>query len=286
MLDFPLIDTHLHLWDPDQIRYPWLDDLPELNRPFVWADFEAATAGLHVEHVVFLQCEAEPAEYRKETAWVTSLAARDRRLAGIVTWAPVERGAAAREDYTWLAANPLVKGVRRIIQFEPDPAFCLRPAFVEGVRLLAEFDLHFELCLKGDEQFQHAVELVRRCPEVRFVLDHIGKPFIEDGMMSPWDEHLEALAALPNAWCKLSGVVTEASLSAWTLADVRQYIEHAIESFGWDRVMFGSDWPVVTRAGTYARWVETLAKSVKTASNHDVRKLFAENARAFYRLAV
>ena len=248
------------------------------------ADFYAAAAPIEVEKMVFVQCEADPSQSQAEADWVTDLAMTDPRIAGIVPWAPLERGEDARKDVARLAANPLVKGVRRIIQFEPDPWFCLQPAFVDGVRMLAEYNLHFELCIKGDDQFRNAITLVEQCPNVRFVLDHIGKPFIKSHILSPWDELMEVFARLPNTWCKLSGLVTEADHDAWTLADLAPYIEHVIECFGWDRVMYGSDWPVASQATRYARWVETLAKSIKTASKTDVQKLYAENARAFYRL--
>ncbi|MEZ4701651.1 MAG: amidohydrolase family protein [Rhodothermales bacterium] len=284
MIDFPIIDTHLHLWDPGRLRYAWLDDIPLLNKPYLLDDFNAATAPLEIEQMVFLQCEADYSQYQAEADWVTGLAAADPRIAGIVPWAPLERGAAARDAVAKLAANPLVKGIRRIIQFEPDPWFCLQPAFVEGVNLLAEFNLHFELCLKGDDQFRNAITLARECPDVRFILDHIGKPFIKSRIMSPWDELMEQFAGLPNTWCKISGLVTEADLENWALADLIPYVEHVIDCFGWDRVMYGGDWPVVLQAATYARWVETLAKSIKTASKADTKKLFCDNARAFYRL--
>ena len=284
MLDYPIIDTHLHLWDPGRLRYRWLDDIPLLNKPYLLDDYYAAVAPIEIEKMVFLQCEAVPSQYQAEADWVAQLARTDPRIAGIVPWAPLELGEGARDAVARLAADPLVKGIRRIIQFEADPWFCLQPAFVEGVRMLADYSLHFEICIKGDDQFRNAVTLVEQCPNVRFILDHIGKPFIKSRILSPWDELMEVFARLPNTWCKVSGLVTEADHEAWTLSDLAPYIEHVIECFGWDRVMFGSDWPVASQATTYPRWVETVAKSIKTASKSDVRKLFAGNARTFYRL--
>ncbi len=286
MLDFPIIDTHLHLWDPGALRYPWLDDLPLLNRPYLLDDFDAATASVDVAAMVFLQCEVTPAQYRQEAEWVSKLAERDPRIAGIVPWAPLEKGETARDEVAALAADPLVKGIRRIIQFEDDPAFCLQPAFVDGVRMLADFGLHFELCLKGDDQFENAIALVDRCPGVRFILDHIGKPFIKEGLLSPWDEYIVELAERPHAWCKISGLATEADTECWTSAELHPYIEHVIDCFGWDRVVYGGDWPVAVQATTYPRWVETLAKAIKTASRTDAHKLFVDNAISFYRLSV
>lgn len=285
MIDFPIVDTHLHLWDTRNLRYPWLDDLPPLNRPFLLDDFRQACGALAVEQMVFLQCDADFSQYREEAAWVTRLAEREPRIRGMVPWAPLEKGEAAREEVAALARNPLVKGVRRILQSEPEADFCLRPGFVDGVRLLADFDLHFELCLKGDDQFRNAITLARRCPEVRFILDHIGKPFIIDGVLEPWKGLMQELAALPNTWCKISGLVTEADLERWTPEDLKPYLDWALHCFGWDRVMYGGDWPVATLAAPYTRWVETLAWAVRDAPAAQRRKLFRDNAVAFYRLS-
>jgi L-fuconolactonase len=128
------------------------------------------------------------------------------------------------------------------------------------------------------------IELVRRCPEVRFVLDHIGKPAIRDDRLDPWRADIERLAALPNVWCKLSGVVTEADHSAWTREQLRPYIRHAAEQFGFDRLLFGSDWPVSELTHRYAEWVEIIAWALADCSEIERRKLFRDNAIAFYRL--
>lgn len=285
MIDFPIIDTHLHLWDPGHLRYPWLDEIPALNRPFLLDDYRQACGTLEVEQMVFLQCEADFSQYREEAAWVTRLAEREPRIRGLVAWAPLEKGEAARSEVAALARNPLVKGIRRIIQFEPEADFCLQAGFIDGIRLLADFDLHFEFCLKGDDQFRNALTLARNCPDVRFMLDHIGKPFIADGTLEPWKSFMQEMAALPNTWCKISGLVNEADLERWTDQDLKPYIHWAIHCFGWDRVVYGGDWPVSTLATTYPRWVEALARTVRNASEEQQRKLFHDNAVAFYRLA-
>ncbi len=280
----PIVDTHLHLWDPDALNYPWLQDIPILNRPYLLDDYNLATEGLNIDKMVFLQCEVDFAQYRQEADWVTELALHDRRIQGIVPWAPLEKGEKASQEVAALAQNPLIKGVRRIIQFEDDPAFCLAPEFLEGVRLLADFDLHFEFCLKGDDQFSNAIRLVQQCPEVRFILDHIGKPFIKEGIQTPWRDLLKQFADLPNTWCKISGLVTEADFENWTAQDLQPYIDEVIRRFGWDRILFGGDWPVAVQASTYARWVETLRQTDANASSANQQKLFHDNAIAFYRL--
>jgi L-fuconolactonase len=283
MLDFPLVDTHLHVWDPQNLDYPWLADVPVLNKPYLLADYNAATAPLDVGQMVFVQCEADFAQFQAEADWVTGLAQHDARLQGIVAWAPLEQGDAARADLERLASNPLVKGIRRIIQFEPDITFCLQPDFVRGVQALADYHLSFDICI-AHMQMANTIQMVRQCPDVMFILDHIGKPDIKNQVFEPWKTELRALAALPNVWCKMSGLVTEADHQHWTRDDLKPYIDHVLECFGVERVMFGGDWPVAVQATDYPRWVKTLLWAVDGFSEDEQRRLFRENAITFYRL--
>jgi L-fuconolactonase len=284
MPDFPIVDTHLHLWDPQNLSYPWLAAVPSLNRAYLLPEYRTACAPVAVEKLVFLQCECDPTQYRQEADWVTGLAREDPRIVGIVPWAPLEQGQAVAPELERLRSNPLVKGIRRIIQFEPDPAFCLRPAFVEGVRLLADCELHFEICIKGDEQFRNALTLVQNCPRTRFILNHIGKPFIKERILEPWASMLRDLAGRPNTVCKMSGLVTEADHTHWRKEDLKPYIDHVIACFGFERTLFGGDWPVALQAAGYANWVETLEWALRGASREQLTRLFRDNAIDFYRL--
>lgn len=284
MIDIPIIDTHLHLWDLQRLHYPWLAGAPAINRSHLPADYQAATAGTRVAQMVFVQCEAEFAQYEQEVAWVTEQAAIDPRITGIVAWAPLEQGEAARADLAALSKYPLMRGIRRIIQFEADDRFCLRPHFIRGVQLLPEYNLSFDLCIKGDVQFRHTLELVRQCPKVKFILDHIAKPSIKERIHAPWAGYIRELAALPNTWCKVSGLVTEADHAHWTPADLRPYLDTVLASFASDRVIFGGDWPVVTLASPWQRWVDTLWDATASLTPDARRKLFHDNAKRFYRL--
>ncbi len=284
MIDFPVADTHLHLWDPDRLSYPWLAGAEAINRPHLLDAYDAATAGIPIRRMVFLQCECDPAQAQDECDWVEGLAQRDERIQGIVPWAPLERGEGARPALKKLAANPRVKGIRRILQFEPDADFGLAPGFVQGVQMLAEYGLSFDLCIKGDEQFEAVLALVRRCPRVTFMLDHIGKPFIKERILEPWAGYMRLLGALPNTWCKVSGLVNEAEWERWSAADLEPYLEVAFSAFNEDRVCFGGDWPVCTLASTYRRWFDTLVSYTAEWSEPRRRKLFHDNAITFYRL--
>jgi L-fuconolactonase len=283
MIDFPIVDAHVHLWDPGRLRYPWLDGIPHLNRPFLLEDFDRARGPVPIEAIVFLQCECLPEQAMQELEWVSALAEADARIRGIVPWAPIERGDGCREALERLRRNPRVRGVRRILQDEPDPEFCLRPHFVRGGRLLGEMDLPFDICIRH-AQMDAAIRLVQACPEVRFILDHVGKPDIAGRRMDPWKDRIESLASLPNVWCKVSGMVTEADHRNWKDEDLRPYIDHVLACFGFDRAMFGGDWPVAELASEYPRWVEILSRAVADRSGAERGKLFRDNAVAFYRL--
>ena len=283
MPSFPIVDTHLHIWNLDRLRYPWLASVPLLNKNHLIEDYVRACGPVEVAKMVFLQCECDPAQFKREAEWVAEVAKVDPRIRGIVPWAPLEKGVAVEEELARLAADPLVKGIRRIIQFEPDQNFCLRPDFVRGVRLLPKYGLTFDLCI-NHTQLANTIALVRQCPQVTFVLDHIAKPDIKAGRLDPWRSELRELAELPNVWCKLSGLVTEADHARWTPADLRPYIDHTIACFGFDRVMFGGDWPVAAQATDYPRWVDTLDAAVAGASVDEVRKLYVTNAERFYRV--
>jgi L-fuconolactonase len=284
MPDTPIIDAHLHLWDPQQMRIPWLDGSDLLDRPYTLADYRTQTQGLDIEALVYLQVDVDPAYALVEARHIARLAAEEPRLQAIVAWAPLEHGARARSFLDELVAvDPRVKGVRRILQGEPDPAFCLRPDFVRGVELLGEYGLSFDICI-NHTQLASAVELVRRCPQISFMLDHIAKPDIRGARLDPWRAQMQELAALPNVVCKISGVVTEADHAAWRIDDIAPYVAHALACFGEDRVAFGGDWPVVLLASRYKRWVETLDTLTAHLSPIARRKLWAENARRFYRL--
>jgi predicted TIM-barrel fold metal-dependent hydrolase len=182
-----------------------------------------------------------------------------------------------------MADNRLVKGIRRIIQFEDDIEFCLQPDFIHGLQALPDYGLSFDICI-NPMQLANTIKMVAQSPDVPFILDHIGKPDIKNQIFEPWQHEIRTLAGFPNVWCKLSGLVTEADHANWTRDDLKPYIDQVIECFGFERVVFGGDWPVATQASDYPRWVETLAWAVSGASEEEIRKLFHDNAVEFYRL--
>ncbi|RKU25713.1 amidohydrolase [Candidatus Poribacteria bacterium] len=282
MDNFPIVDTHVHLWHPKQLRYPWLKDVPDLNKPFLLQDYSDAHQGLKIESIVFVQCDTHPDDGFKETTWVTSLAIVESRIKGIVAWAPLEEGRQVAPFVEKLAEESLVKGIRRLIQTE-DIDFCIQPNFVNGVKTLSRFNLSFDLCI-FHPQLANTISLVEQCPNVQFILDHIGKPDIKNQLFDPWKQEITTLASFENVYCKISGLVTEADHNSWNPADLKPYIDHVIEAFSFDRVIYGSDWPVSTLASDYPRWVHTLKDAVAGCSTDELNKLFHDNAKTFYRL--
>jgi L-fuconolactonase len=279
---FPIVDAHLHLWDPTHFRMPWLDDLPLLNKRYDLAEYRGHTRGVEIEAMVYLQVEVAPAYGLLEVEWVAARAAEDPRIRAIVAWAPCEFGEQSRAYLDALVkVSPLVRGVRRLIQGEP-LGWARQERFVRGVQLLPEYGLSFDICIKHP-QLPETIELVRRCPDVSFILDHIGKPDIAAGLLDPWRAQISELASFPNVICKVSGMVTEADHQRWRPDDLRPYVEHVLASFGEDRVAFGGDWPVAYQAAEYPRWVATLEELTASLSPAAQRKLWSENARHFYR---
>jgi len=284
MPDFPIVDAHVHLWDPARFRIPWLDGNALLDQPYLLDEYRAHTAGVEVEAMVYLQVDVAPAYGLLEAQFVADLAREDSRIKAIVAWAPLEDGTRTRSYLDALVKiSPLVKGVRRIVQGESDVNFCLRPGFVRGTQLLVEYGLSCDICIYHP-QLAATIALVRQCPEVQFILDHLGKPAIKDHLLEPWRAQLAELASLPNVICKISGAATEADHQNWQADDLAPYIGHALAVFGEDRVAFGGDWPVVLMAAPYSRWVATLDALTTQLSPEAKRKLWAENARRFYRL--
>jgi L-fuconolactonase len=210
---FAIVDTHLHIFDPTRLAYPWHGSIPQLDRPFLLSDFDEHRATVDVERMVFLECDVATYDRLAEAQWVTQEALADARIQAIVAAAPLENGAAARPDLEALAELPLVHGIRRLIQDEPDDDFCVQPDFIAGVKLLPELGFTFDICIQH-RHMANAVRLARSCPEVRFILDYIGKPGIGEGVLEPWRRHLRELADLPNVHCKVSGLVTAADHAA------------------------------------------------------------------------
>ncbi|HVO03177.1 MAG TPA: amidohydrolase family protein [Candidatus Cybelea sp.] len=283
MPDFPIVDAHVHLADPKRFSYAWTKNAPSLNRTVRPADLMKAAAPVKIETLVFVEVDVDMPQHVAEAEWIDGLAEADPRIGGMVAALPLERGRDAKPELDRLLKLKRLRGIRRLIQNQADPDFCIKPGFIEGLRLLAPHDLVFDICI-FHHHLPNAIKMVRRCPEVRFVLDHIGKPAIKAGIADPWRQHMKELSSLPNVTCKISGVSTEADHKNWTREQLKPYILHAIECFGFERVLYGGDWHVLELAGTYPQWIEVLDWVIEGASAEEKRKLYRENAIRIYRL--
>jgi predicted TIM-barrel fold metal-dependent hydrolase len=277
-----IIDTHQHLWELDRFPYSWTKGNPVLGRSFTVADYRAAIEGLNVVGSVHVEADVDPPYRLRETEWLAALAARgDNPLRGLVASATPESEAFAEELKT-LTAYPIVKGIRRVLH-TPDAPSPRAPLFVENLRRLAGQSLSFDLCVRAD-QLPDAIAVARAVPEVRFVLDHCGVPDVKGRALDPWRAHMREIASLPNVAGKVSGVVAYADPQRWTPADLAPFVEHTIDCFGWERVIFGSDWPVCTLSASLGQWVEALRAIVAGATEEQQRRLFHDNAVRIYRL--
>ena len=282
-LTFPLVDTHVHLWDPGLLTYKWLESLPTLNRRLSLPEFDEQCGDIEVGGMVFLQCDTPGHQGLQEAQWIQELAGTDPRLKAAVPYAPLEKGDSVKEDLQQLASLPVVKGVRRMLQWEED-GYGLQKCFIEGLRALAEFGFSFDICI-NHRQLGTTIEMVKQCPEIPFMLNHLATPNVKGGETNPWSQQIKELAELPNVSCKLSGLATEADRENWTIDDLRPFVDTAMEAFGVDRVAFGGDWPVCTLATSYPTWVETLYSLVESYSEDEIRKIFSSNGASFYKIS-
>jgi len=273
------LDAHQHFWRYDPRQYPWIPEGTPLQRDWLPADLAVLQAPLGLQGSIAVQARQSLAE----SHWLLGLADADPRILGVVGWVDLQSEEVER-DLAVLAAHPKLAGVRHVVQDEPDDRFLLRPAFLRGLGRLREFGLTYDL-LVYPRQLPAALEVARRFPEQPFVLDHLAKPLIRDGVLDPWREQIRELARCPNVYCKVSGMVTEARHPGWKPEDFRPYLEVVVGAFGIGRLMFGSDWPVCLLAAEYGQ-VFALAMDLlerETGWNAAERSAFlGENARRFY----
>ncbi|MBA3708038.1 MAG: amidohydrolase family protein [Planctomycetes bacterium] len=278
-----IVDSHVHLIDTTRMSYPWMDQAPEFRRPFTPAHYREATVGLPITDLVFMEVTAAWEHCVDEIDWVESLRADEPRLGAMVARAPLSDARRREQILGELRTRPRVTGIRDIIQSEPR-GYCCSPGYIAGVQLAARLGFAIELCV-FHPQLPDVIELVRSCPEARFMLDHCGKPGIRDGLLEPWRTHIRELAGMGNVSCKISALLTEADLKQWRREDFTPYTDHVLACFGPKRVLYGGDWPILTLAGTYRDWFAVTGHITSGWSESDLDAFYYANAREFYRIA-
>ncbi|WP_273447074.1 amidohydrolase family protein [Neolewinella agarilytica] len=275
-----IIDSHQHFWRYEAKKHDWIDDeMAVIRRDFMPEDLQPVLAANGVNGCVAVQAD----QTRDETDFLLALARENSFIKGVVGWIDL-RAENLNEQLDVYAGSTALKGFRHVVQGEADPQFMLRPEFVRGIRTIGERGYTYDLLILP-HQLLAAVELIRQFPEQRFVVDHLAKPYIKAGYLAGWKIGMQALAAFPNVWCKVSGMVTEADYQNWTEDQMKPYLDVVFDAWGTERVMFGSDWPVCRVAATYDRVLGLVNDYLSGFSQPEQQAVLGGNCRSFYGLA-
>jgi len=285
----PICDTHLHLWDLEKVRLPWLsgDAVEKIRRSFVMQDYLQASAGQRVARAVYMEVNVHPDDQVKEARYVIDLCERDDNpmVAAVIGGSPQSESFAAYIEP--LAKSPFIKGVRTVLHDDDRPrGMCLTKQFVDSVKRLGDLGLRYDLCMRPGELLDGA-KLAEQCPQTKFVLDHCGNLSVRNedaALRAKWEQGIRALAALPNVVCKISGIIVTADPDNWTPETLAPNMNFCMDTFGEDRVMFAGDWPVCTLTAPFPAWAGALKTIVRDRSAAFQKKLFHDNAVRFYGL--
>jgi predicted TIM-barrel fold metal-dependent hydrolase len=282
----PIVDTHQHLWDLQKFKLPWIKEGSPLARSYLLEDYDKATEGLAVVKTVYMEVDVDPAQQEREADFVIELcknAEKTRMYGAVISGRPASDG--FKKYLSRFKGGKYIKGLRQVLH-NPDTkaGYCLQPAFVKGIQLLGDYGLSYDICIRPGELLD-AAKLIDQCPGTRFILDHCGNADVQAQDRTQWQKDIGQVARRKNVVCKVSGIVASAKPKAWAAGDLAPIVNHVLEVFGPDRVMFGGDWPVCTLAATYAQWVTALKEVVKGSTIDELRKLFHDNAVKCYGLA-
>src|SRR6266852_2809515 len=274
-----IVDSHQHFWQVGRFDYPWMSREDEvLYRDYLPATIEPILKRCGVEKTILVQASNS----LEETRWLLSLADQYPFIAGVVGWVDLSVREVGHQLNEFIA-HPKFKGVRHLVESEPADDWLIQPGVLDGLRALASAGVSYDL-LVHTRHLKHVRTVAETCPELNLVVDHMAKPPIASGEIGEWAREIKEVAAVPNVWCKLSGLVTEASWSDWRIEDLKRFVETALEYFGPQRLMFGSDWPVCLRAASYDRVLEAFQSLLVELNEEECESIFARNATEFYRL--
>lgn len=275
----PIIDTHHHFWKYSVKEYGWINDnMKAIRRDFLPPDLFKEIKAAGVDGAVSVQAR----QTVEESDWLLDMAEKNDFLKGVVGWVDL-RNKAVDKDLERLAKHKKFKGVRHVIQDEPDDNFILGAAFNEGIKKLLKYDLRYDILI-FEKHLKASIAFVDKHPKQIFILDHIAKPRIKDRVLSPWRENMLEIAKRPNVYCKISGMVTEADWKKWSAADLAPYFDTTLQSFGPKRLMLGTDWPVMLVAGNYKQWVDIVKQVVSRYSAAEQERILYKNAVEAYKL--
>ncbi len=271
------IDAHHHLWQYNENQYGWIpDEMSVLKSDYLPPELKKALDKAGVDGTVVVQAR----QIAEETSWLLEQADAYPFIRGVVGWVDLQ-SEKVDDQLDYYSRDPRLVGVRHVLHDEADDEFMMRPAFMRGIGKLQDYNLTYDLLL-FPRHLSIAERLVRRFPDQRFVLDHIGKPNIKDREVEPWSGDLARLASHPNVWCKISGMVTEADWKNWKRDDFRFYLDRVVELFGTGRIMTGSDWPVCRAAAEYEEVMAIVEDYFRAFSENEKEKIFGTNCMEFY----
>jgi L-fuconolactonase len=274
-----IIDSHHHFWQYNPVEYDWIDDSMKVIRTdFLPGKLAETIMEAGVDGVVSVQAR----QLVEETDWLLTMSHQNEFIKGVVGWLPLFRDdvEVLLEKYS---GEKLLKGLRHVIQGEPDPEFILRSDYNRGISLLKKYALVYDILIL-ERQLPNTIRFVDQHPDQPFVLDHIAKPRISRNEFSPWIENIRELAKRENVSCKISGMVTEANFQGWTPEQLHPYFDIILEAFGPDRLLFGSDWPVCLVATTYKEWMDLVLKTIASFSETEQADIMGKNAIRIYKL--
>lgn len=304
----PIIDCHQHLWDLEKFKLPWIEPGTLLGRSYVMRDYLAAIEGTGIKHAVYMEVDVDPAQQTAEAEHLIEICkSGNAQPAGRITVPTIAAVISGRpnadgfKDYiTPLAKSPYIKGVRQVLHGGGTPAdYCLEKSFVRGIQLLGELGLSFDLCMRPKE-LPDGAKLAEQCPDTRFIVDHCGNADVEaffkpgdkrldgtkpDHAADDWKRDIETLAGKNNVICKISGIIARVP-KEWSADDLAPIVNHCLDSFGPQRVIFGSDWPVCLLGAPLKAWVAALRQIIATRPETEQARLLNKNAMEFYRLKV
>jgi L-fuconolactonase len=272
------LDAHQHFWRYDEEQYGWIPKGSPLRRNWLPEDLQPLLERAGLEGSIAVQAR----QTVEESRWLLELADANPMIKGVVGWVDL-RSETVEEQLARFAEHPKFVGVRHVVQDEPDDRFMVRPDFLRGIGWLKQFDLTYDILI-FPKQLPAAIELVKQFPDQPFVLDHLAKPRIKEGIMSPWREQVRELSKFPNVTCKVSAMITEADWERWKPVDFRPYLDLIFSTFGEDRLMYGSDWPVALLAGNYERVYGLVDDYLEPLTSTAKAKFFGGNAAHFYGL--
>ena len=274
-----VIDSHQHFWIYETEKHAWIDDeMKVIRKNFLPEDLKIVYKENNIDGCVAVQADQTLAE----TDFLLDLAKKNDFIKGIVGWVDL-RADNIEEVLKQYSAFPKLKGFRHVVQGEADHNFMLRPDFLNGITALEKHNFTYDILI-FPHQLGAALELVRRFPNQKFVIDHIAKPYIKYGFYDGWTSLMKAISEYPNVYCKLSGMTTEADYNNWTSEQIEPYMQLVLEAFGANRILFGSDWPVCLVAGNYTKTKELVTNFIAKLNSEEQAAIMGGNAIEFYNL--